>query len=173
MKVEVVMTESIFRRFSMFDILLRRKMWRSPAIFAGILSAAAIVCFVMRHVEGAVFLGTTLLIVGLGMPLFYFADFFLSVNKQIKTMGLKRPQKVYSLELTSKAKGIHVENEKEKADYAWKDVYHAYRDTCAVYLYMTPARAFLLPSTSLENCDADQLWELICKQLPTEKRTVL
>lgn len=173
MKINVLLTAELFVRFTLFDILKRRKMWKSPAIFAGILSPCALVCYLMNHVDGAVMLGTVLLIVGLGMPIFYFADFFLSLRKQVIAQGLKRPQNVYNLELTKEKKGIHISNGKESADYAWKDVYHVYRDTICTYLYMTPARAFLLPHTCLGDHEPDELWALITSQIPAEKTTVL
>lgn len=173
MRIDVLMTEEIFLRFTSFDVLLRRKMWRAPVIFAGILSVCAAVCFFMRHIQGAVFLGTVLLIVGLGMPVVYFLSFYLSLRKQVRVLGLKRPQNVYSLELTREKTGIHVWSEKEKADYEWKRVYHAYRDTLATYLYLNPAQAFVLPHTCLENQDPEALWALLTDMVPAEKRTVL
>lgn len=172
MKIEVILTEAIFRRFTMFDMLKRRKVWKSPATFAGILGFCACICFIMHHVEGAIMLGCVLLLVGLGMPAVYFGTFFSSLSKQVLAYGLKRPQHVYTLELTEKAKGISITNEKEKADYEWKKVHHVYRDTLATYLFMTPERAFLLPHTCIEEGE-EALWELICKKVPQEKRTVL
>lgn len=172
MIIEVNLTEEIFRKFTMFDMLRRRKVWRSPAIFASILSVCACICFIMRHVEGAVLLGSVLLVVGLGMPLVYFVSFFSSLRQQILVQGLKRPQKVYTLCLTEKADGIGISNEKEHADYKWKDVHHIYRDRIATYLYMTPQRAFILPHTCIEE-GVDALWELIGKKVPKEKCTVL
>lgn len=173
MKIEVILTEELFRRFTMFDILKRRKMWRSPTIFASILSVCAVICFLMHHVDGAVFLGCTLLIVGLGMPLVYFLTFFSSLKKQIVDSGLKRPQHVYTLELTEAAKGIRVSNEKEQADYPWKAVFHVYRDTLGTYLFMTADRAFILPVTCMENGDDEPLWQLIGKKVPKERCTDL
>lgn len=173
MKIEVNLTEAIFRRFTLFDVLKRRKMWRSPATFAAILSTCAVICFIMRHVDGAVFLGCTLLFVGLGMPLVYFVSFFSSIRKQIIASGLKRPQLVYTLELTEKADGISISNEKEHADYKWKDVHHVYRDTLATYLFMTAQRGFILPHTCIEDGDGDDLWKLIAKKVPKERCTDL
>lgn len=170
MKIDVMLTEDIFRRFTMFDMMRRRKVWKAPVTFASILSVSAAVCFIMRHVEGAVMLGCVLLIVGLGMPAVYFGSFFASLNKQVITSGLKRPQHVYTLVLTEKARGIGVSNEKEHADYEWKQVHHVYRDTLATYLFMTPQRGFILPNTCLEEGD-DALWALLEKKLPQEKRT--
>lgn len=174
MKIDVVITEEIFRRFTMFDILRRRKMWRSPAIFAGILVPCAIICFIMSHVQGAVFLGSTLLVVGLGLPFSYFTSFSASMKRQIVSMGLKkRPMEAYSLELTSKPKGIHITNGKETADYEWKMVHHVYRDKMATYLYMTPQRAFILPDTSLEGDQGEKMWLFILDQVGRNRCTVL
>lgn len=173
MRIDVVMTEAIFRRFTVFDIFRHRKMWKSPTIFAAILVPCAMICFFMSHVRGAIFLGSTLLVVGLGLPLYYFLAFFLSLRKQIITSGLKRPQQVYSLELTDKPKGIHVSNEREQADYEWKQVHHVYRDKYATYLYMTPSRAFVLPDTSLEEGKGEEMWLLILSQVGSNRCTVL
>ncbi len=173
MKIDVLMTDKVFCRFTIFDIFRRRKMWRSPMTFAGILCPCAIVCYIMNHVEGAVMLGNCLMIIGLGMPLVYFTTFFFSLRKQILERGLKRPQIVYSLELTAAPNGIHISNEKEQADYEWKMVHHVYRDLIATYLYMTPARAFILPHTCLGDETPEALWNLICQKVPEEKRTVL
>ena len=50
-------------------MMRRRKVWKAPVTFASILSVSAVICFIMRHVEGAVMLGCVLLIVGLGLNL--------------------------------------------------------------------------------------------------------
>lgn len=173
MKIDVQLTEALFLRFTTFDVLRRRKMWRAPVIFAAILSLCAVVCFVMRHIRGAVFLGTVLLIVGLGMPVVYFVSFYASLRKQVRVLGLKRPQNVYCVELSREKKGIHVTNSKETADYEWTRVYHAYRDTLATYLFLNPVQAFILPHTCLGEREPDELWELIGEMVPEDKRTVL
>lgn len=171
MKIEVILTEKIFRKFTTFDILRRQKRWQSPAIFASILGFCAIICYIMHHVDGAVMLGTVLLVVGLGMPAVYFISFFTSLRPQVLAHGLARPKHVYTLELTDRSNGISISNEKEHADYKWKQVFHVYRDTLATYLYLAPTRAFILPNTCIE--DTDALWALMCKMLPEDKRTDL
>ena len=67
MTIEVNLTAELFRRFTLFDTFTRRKMWRSPVIFASILTVCGCICFFMRHVDGAVLLGCVLLFVGLGV----------------------------------------------------------------------------------------------------------
>lgn len=170
MKIEAYLDEKTFRRFTMFDILKRRKYWKSPVTFASILSVSAIICFIMHRVDGAVLLGTVLLVVGLGMPLIHFLNFFFSLRKLVAQQALKTPRLVYTLTLTEKSKGIEIDNGKEHAVYEWKQVFHAYRDTDATYLYLTPERAFLLPHDYIMEGD-DGLWKLIDKKVSKDRRT--
>lgn len=172
MTIEVMMTEAIFRRFTMFDILRRRKMWRPSATFASILGVSAIICFAMNHVRGANLLGTVLLVVGLGMPAVYFATFFSSLKKEVLNHGLKRPKLVYTLVLTEKNKGIAVSNEKEQAEYEWKKVHHAYRDQTATYLFITRDRAFILPHECIEEGE-EELWKLLLRKMGQPRCTEL
>lgn len=172
MTIEVNLTAEIFKRFTFFDTFIRRKMWRSPATFSGILGVCAIICFLMNHVDGAVMLGTVLLVVGLGFPATYFITFALSLRKQITAYGLTSPKKVYTLHLTQKAEGISVENEREHVEYKWENVYHVYRDKQATYLFMSAQRGFILPHACTDD-NAAQLWKLLERMLPKQKLTVL
>ena len=168
MTIEVELTGKEFRRFTLFDVLRRRKLWRGPVLFALILGISAALCFTKSDTQGAVLLGNVLLTVGLGLPSVYFSYFFSSLNRQLRQQGLTRPQKVYTVTLTEQAKGIQADNEREKLTYAWKSVYHAYRHGTATYLYLTPQRALILPHTCV---DPDELWALLTKKLPGEKCT--
>lgn len=172
MKIDVILTESLFRRFTMFDILKRRKMWRSPVIFASILGGCAIVCFLMHHVDGAVLLGSVLLAVGLGMPAVYFSTFFSSLHKEIKNQKLKPARQVYTLELTGQPDGIFIRNKTEKATYKWEQVFHVYKDKNATYLFLSAQRGFILPHECVPN-GGDSLWELITSMLPDTRCTIL
>lgn len=167
MTIQVDLSGKAFRRFSIFDTLKRRKMWRNPTVFALILAVSAALCLTRPQGKG---LGIVLLAVGLGIPCVYFLSFFLSVNQQIRKLGLARPKRVYTLRMEEQDKLIHIENEKEHVDYPWKKVHHAYRDFLATYLYITPQQAFILPHTCTE---PEELWKLLEKKLPSEKRTVL
>ena len=46
--IPVRLDAATFRSFAIFDTLKRQKRWKSPAIFAAILMASAIVCFAMN-----------------------------------------------------------------------------------------------------------------------------
>lgn len=172
MEIKVFLSEATFRRFTIFDILKRRKLWRSPVIFAAILSFCAFICFLAHHIDGAVLLGSILLIVGLGMPCVYFTTFFFSLRKQVKQNHLTPPKHVYTVKLSHQKDGIFIENTHEQATYCWDKVFHVYQDTNATYLYMTPDRAFLLPHDCVEG-SADALWALIQEMVPPTKYTVV
>jgi len=172
MIIQTYLSESIFRNFTLFDILKRQKSYKAPIIFASILSISALICFIMKRVDGAVLLGTVLLIVGLGMPLVYFSTFFLSLRKQVKLQHLNPPRLVYTLELSDKEDGIHIENGKEEATYKWSKAFKAYNAKDCYYLYLTSDRAFLLPKSCLKE-EETALWALLQKRLGNEKCQVL
>ncbi len=172
MEIVVNLTAEVFRRFSVFDVMRRRKVWKSPLLFFCIMGGSAVICYIMSHVRGAVLLGTVLMSIAMGLPVVYFSSYFASLRKQIIQMGLTRPQYAYTLTLTQKAQGIDISNAREHATYAWDQVHHVYRDMIATYLYMTPNRAFILPHTCIEE-GPDELWKLISKKVPKEKQTIL
>ena len=171
MTIEVELSGNEFRRFTVFDVLRRRKQWRGPVLFALILGLSAALCFTKSGTRGAVLLGNVLLAVGLGLPSVYFSYFFSSLNRQLRQQGLTRPQKVYTVTLEDKTKGILADNGREQLTYAWKSVFHVYRNLTATYLYLTPQRALILPHTCVE--DPDALWALLTRKLPKEKCTVV
>lgn len=171
MTIEVNLSGDEFRRFTIFDLLRRRKQWRGPVLFAAILGISAVLCFSRAPQQGAMLLGNILLTIGIGLPCLYFAYFFSSLKRQIRQQGLIRPQKVYTVTLKDNNEGIFADNEREKLTYNWKNVFHAYRNLTATYLFLTPQRALILPHSCLD--DPDELWALITKKLPKEKCTVL
>lgn len=163
MKVEAYIDEKTFRKFKIFHILKLYKAWKSPVIFASILSVAAIIAFIKHDVDGAVFLGVVLLVVGLGLPVVYFSTFFASLRKETKKWKLKPPRLVYTLDLLEKDDGIRVSNDLQKVTYRWKNTHKAYLDDGCVYLFMTPDQAFLLPYKNEEQ--RSELWTLLLKMM--------
>lgn len=154
--VEANIDAATFRRFALYDAFTRQKRWRSPALFAVILSAFAAVCFAAQKTHAqAVLLGSVLLGVGLALPLVWFGSFLLSVRRQARRLGLSAKKTQYRVTLTEEA--VHVENSREEADFAWEKVCAAHRAKDCVYLYVGPARAFLLP----DGPNTDRAWEMI------------
>ena len=151
-----------FTRFAVYDSLVRKKGWRSPALFALIMSAFAAICFAGRSTHAqATLLG--LLGVGLLLPLCWFGMFFASVNRQAKRSGLSPDRTQYVVTLAQDK--IHVTKGKEAADFAWDAVHLVYRDKGCVYLYVSPTRAFLLPDGE----KAEKVWEILTARVAPEK----
>lgn len=169
MEIKVELSKRVFWRFGVFDTWIRRRQWRSPALFACILCLCGAICFTRRQVSGAGFLGTVLITVGLGIPAVYVLSFFLSLRLQMAIQKLDRPQYAYTVKLLEGPEGITVENGREKASYRWDQVHHAYRGALAVYIYITPQRAFLLPYACLAE-GPEVLWGLLERQLSATGR---
>lgn len=170
MKIDVLLDQKEFLRFSFFDALHCRRVWRLPALFAAILCACAGICFFRPEIRGAAPLGIVLLAVGLGLPAVYFLSFYLSLRQQGEKLNGTGP--VYTVELSPGDGGITVDNGREHAVYPWEQVFHVYRNGSATYLYMAPRRAFLIPHACVKG-GAERLWELIGDRVPEERRTVL
>lgn len=169
MTIAVWLNEQHYRNFLIFNTLTRLKLYRSPAIFASILTLSAIISFIMHSVDGAILLGVVLLTVGLGVPAVYVTTFFSSLKKQVKQQNLNPARLVYTLQFDRSSPLIEITNDREQATYRWQDVFHAYRRKDAIYLFITQERAFLLP---LEACtDAAEVWNLIEAKLGSDRCT--
>lgn len=169
MDVRVCLDEREFKKFSWFDALRHKRVWRRPALFATILGAAAMICFMLHDRRGAVLLGSVLLVVALGLPAAYFLSFFLSLRRQ--GAGLAEGKYVYTIELHDDDRGITVDNGNEHTSYSWEQVYHVYRTETASYLYITPQRAYLIPHDCVGK-DIGSLWALVQRRVPADRQTV-
>lgn len=169
MKIQIRLSQRDFIRFSLFDAFFHKKGWLRPVLFAAILGACAAVCFALRGRRGAVLLGGVLLAVALGLPAAWFLSFFLSVRAQARGQGLGGGKYVYTLELGERE--LCVDNGRERAAYPWDRIFRAYRRPDAVYLYVAPQRAFLIPCGCAES-GGEKLWRLIENRVPKERRIV-
>ncbi len=162
--VPAKITRDVFRRFAYFDAFYHQKHWQRPLVFALLMSAFSVPCFLLRDRRGgAVLLGGALLAVGLGLPLAYLLSFSLSLRRQMKRMDLSGARIAYTLRL--EPGGIHVAAGAEAADYPWETVHMAYRVSGCDYLYVSAGRAYLLP----HGPSAEKVWTLLQSALPPEK----
>ena len=153
-----------FARFAMYDTFVRRKAWKSPALFALMMGAFSLVCFTLaRDREQSALLGTVLLSVGLVLPTVWLLMYIFSVRKQIRKFGLSAYKVQYSTQFGDG--GFRVTKGKETADFGWDDVTELREDKGCAYLYVDKGRAFLLPDS--ENCR--QALALAEKKLLPEK----
>ncbi len=174
----VIVTSKIdpgtFYRFAVFDTLILRKRWISPAVFAGIFLVCSLICFSMySETNQAELLGTVLLSVGLGVPAVYFGTFFHSLRLQSKALKLQRAAVAYTVTLTQT--GIQVSKKQSggsNVSFSWEQVFGVYERSGCVYLYVSPRQAFLLP----EDCadvPPEDLREIIASRLKPEKIHVI
>lgn len=108
-----------------------------------------------------------LLVICFLLPAGSITAYSLRTSKQIEVFKLNTPRIFYSL--TFSEAGIHISNKKEKVDYEWSQVYKIYRTKNSIYLYMTPANAFIIPSACIKDHSSDDLWTLFRKYISDKK----
>lgn len=165
-----------FRDFAVFDILIRQKRWKSPAIFAGIMIFFAVICFTqIGKAEQAGLLGGVLAGIGLILPAVYFGNFFYSIKAQIKKLKLDTPKHVYTVTLTEAEDGITIvtpTGEGGTLRVRWDQLHMVYQAASCIYLFISPRQAFLLPSGQADVSD-EALEKFLKEKLPQEKWSVI
>ena len=166
--IPVKLDEKTFRRFARFDMLRLRKRWVRPLVFALILCAFAVVALLTRLPQSGM-IAAVLLVVGLGLPIVYIGMFLSQVNMQATRWKLGEGRSVYTVVLTEE--GFRVTSDRKQEDTGlipWDQAAQAFRRKDCIYLYATPAKAFLLPASQADAPD-DEVWNRIQKGLGSEK----
>ena len=164
--IEGRITPAVFREFSVYDVLVRRRRWKGPALFALIMCAFAALCYLMRTIrQGAVLLGTVLLVIGLVLPIWYILAFFLSIRAQSKQLKLSTAPLAYTIGLSDEK--VTVTIREERLDYGWDSLYLAVRLKHCAALYVGENQAYLLPSPAE---GSGPMWAFICSHVPEAKR---
>ena len=166
--IPVSLDEKTFKRFARFDMFFLRKKWIRPLVFSLIfIGFAFIAMFTGREQSGMI--AAVLLAVGIGLPVVYIGTFLSQVNMQAVRQKLKPARKVYTV--TLRETGITVENNQKKEDLLeldWFAVRQAFRRKSCIYLYVSAAKAFLLPDGQA-NVPAPEVWEYLLAHLGCEK----
>ena len=153
MTLHVELDGRTFRRFALFDTLRRRRMWRRPVLFAGIMLALSLTCLM----GGSLLLSLVFLAIGFGLPLAYFGTFLTQVNAQARRLDASRA--VYAVTLSeSGVQGPGVEG-----ILPWTEVHAVFRVNGCAYLYVTPSRALILPGSA---ADLEALWSFLTQHTP-------
>lgn len=167
--IPVKLDKVTFRRFAAFDTFRRQRRWRSPAAFLTIMTAFSVFLFFQTDKPQSALIGGVLLAVGLGLPLVYFVSFLISLRENVIKHCL--PKLVYTLTLTDG--DVHILsniNNGEELTLHWNQLFAAYRVKGAVYLYVLPTRAFLLPDGQADTPD-DELWAFLKQKLRDKCRS--
>lgn len=167
LRVAVTLDSDTFSRFAWFDTMIRRKRWQRPTAFAAIFTVLALIAFLRADAENQdALLGGVLLAVGLVLPLVWLASYALSLRRQAKAMGL--PRAVYTVELDESGVTCYQTAAGAAPEHTpWADVCGAWRRPDAIYLYVQPGKAYLLPDG--EKRQADKIWATLEGCLPEEK----
>ena len=166
--ISVTLDAKTFRRFAFFDTFVIKKRGRKPILFSLILLAfAAVALFLKKEQSGMI--AALLLVIGLGLPILYTGTFMSQLNMQVERFKLAKGRKVYAVTLADD--GVAVRNFQQKEEelhLSWDDIWRAYQRKGCVYLYATPAKAFLLPSGQADAPDQAVL-EALKEKLPLSK----
>ena len=166
--VRTKLDEKTFKRFARLDMLVLRKKWIRPAVFSLIMIAFAVAALLIRKEQSGM-IAAVLLAVGIGLPLVYFGTFLSQVNMQAVRARLKTARNVYTV--TLREAGLRVENNQKQEDpleTEWSAVRQAFRRKGCIYLYVTDARAFLLPDGQA-NVPDPEVWQYLLDHLGKDK----
>ena len=168
--ISVNLDQSTFRRFATFDTFRRQRRWRLPVWFMLILMGFSLYLYLQTDKPQSAMIATVLLLIGIGLPLVYFSSFYIGLRKSIKQNRLPRP--VYTLELRDEDLTIRSATKKDDVmTLQWAQLFAAYRVQGAVYLYVLPTRAFLLPDGQASVPDGE-LWAFIRERLKDKCRSL-
>ena len=162
--VSAKLDEKTFKRFARFDMLILRKKWIRPAVFSLILVAFAFIALLLRKEQSGL-IAAVLLAVGIGLPLVYIGTFLSQVNMQAARAKLKPARPVYTV--TMRDEGVRIVNDQkaeEPQEVSWDSVHKAFRRKGCIYLYVTPAKAFLLPDRQADAPD-HEVWNYLVRHL--------
>jgi hypothetical protein len=169
-RIPVKLDKTTFRRFATFDTFRRQQRWRTPVWFMVILLGFSVYLFFQTDKPQSGMIATVLLCIGLGLPAIYFSSFYITLRDNMKKHQL--PRLAYTLKLTDKEVHIHSAiNKDEELSLQWSQLFAAYRVKGAVYLYVLPIRAFILPDGQADVPD-DDLWAFIQTRLKDKCRSL-
>lgn len=177
--IPVRIDSEAFRAFAVFDAFWRRSTLRRIGLFTGLLTLCACACFALgtamstTKIPGLV-LGWALLAIGWLLPAVYLFRFFSDLRKKAQQMGLSQPRLVYTVRLSGQGVLFQPANRAQNAGQPpvltpWAEVHAAWRTAQAVYLYVAPQKAYLLPNGQARGADDAGLWAFLADHLAAEK----
>lgn len=156
----------VFTDFALFDTFVMKKRWKNPVLFASIMIFFSVICFAAGKTrEQADLLGTVLLSVGLVLPAVWFLLFMISVQNQVKVNRLSLSKAQYFVMLNEE--NVRVAKGEERVEHSWDEIHHVYIMKGCIYLYISQARAYLMPQCD----DTEAAITLISSKVPAEKIT--
>lgn len=153
-------TDSDFRRFSMYNGLIRNHSLLKIAVFAVLLCLFGW----CNYHAGMPLLCLSFVIPGLLLPFVYLFRYIKSVNKQIETLNLtKEPKDAYSVGFTNR--GIWIQRAEEHVTLDWESLDSAVSRKDATYLYYMKNRALILPDNTISISDISSFKALLAEKM--------
>lgn len=172
MFLSITLGPASFKNFAVFDMAQKQRKWKTSAMIGAAGIIGSFISFAFQDVSENMFLlGIFLFVLGAFVPSMYFKNFYASVQEQTAKMKIQQPRHVYSIELGSDPEGIifYYPGEKTPAGrFSWSAADGAWRTDKAVYLYVEPQRALLIPNTT-KNVTQDEVWNFMKGHLKAEK----
>lgn len=151
-KMDVWLDEKSYRSFALFDRLIRTGNWKRPLAFFSIFVLLAMVSFIAAALgkQGALLLGSVLLMIGIVIPATHYYRFISGLSQWVSRLGLKGKNKRYAYTLAfmenPRALTVYDANKKSLV-FPWKDFHGVWCRKEAVYLYVEAGKAYILPSS--------------------------
>lgn len=170
--IDIILSKTGFKNFAVFDMAYKHKRWKFPVISAAIFFIAASFMFaIQEQKENAFLVGTIFVVIAIGIGVGYFRNFFRSIPKEAEKMKIVPPRHVYSVNLMKDSQNIlfyHPKETKASEQFSWKSIDSAYRTSKAIYIYVTPERALIIPGTT-KDLNLDEVWTFLGTKLPDER----
>ena len=153
-------TDSDFRRFSIYNGLIRNHSALKIALFA-VLRCRFGWC---NYHAGMPLLCLSFVIPGLLLPFVYLFRYLSSVKKQIAVLNLsKEPREAYTVGFTNRGLWIHRGDENVTLD--WERLDSAVSSKDATYLYYMKNRALILPDSTITLSDIVSFKTLLSEKM--------
>lgn len=171
--ISVKLSARTFKNFAIFNAMRRQRRWILPVGIAAFCFIFSVLSFTFQEtLPWGSSLGSILSAVTVLVPMGYFRSFYSGIDKQVEKMNLKEPRHVYTIELsesTTESIRFFYPGEKKPAEFfTWNSIEGAWCTDHAIYIYVTPERALLIPDV-IKNLDQTKLWAFLEKQLGAEK----
>ena len=170
--LKITLGPASFKRFAEFNARYIQKKFTRPLMIGGAGFLGSLISFASQNsFDEAFAIGTILFVIAFLVPMNFFSTFNKTVKEQTARMQIEKPRHVYTIELEGKSDGIryyHAGEKKIAGQFSWKSITGVWRASKAIYLYVEPERALLIPEGT-KDVNLDQLWKFFCRQAGEEK----
>ena len=167
-EIHVHIDPAMFRRYCAFDTFRRQRRWYLP-VMAGMVLMTIAVGGLLGLIPVSDAVAGVLMGLGIAVPLGIFGLYFIQIEAQIAAQHLKENPEVYCVRLDDAGVRISAQNQ-TSAEVPWEKLWAAFRRPDAVYLYVSPERALILPDAQT-GVSREELWRYIVRMMG-EKRCI-